>query len=107
MHEGYEVSGETGILKNDLLHYTVTNISEYMDKVNHYSTLQAIEKKDLKKITMLNFVFTAPKAFIGQFIFKGGFLDGIHGAMVSAFHTITRVLTVMKIWELQNKEKEK
>ena len=39
VHERYLIDGETGRLKNDILHYTVTSISEFMDKVNVYSTL--------------------------------------------------------------------
>jgi len=105
VHEKYEVEGELGIMKNDLLHYTVSSISEYMQKVNQYSTLQSIEKSKNRKINFLNMLFRPTLAFIQGYIFKGGFLDGITGLMVVNFHIITNMLTFMKIWQIQNKKK--
>jgi len=101
VHEKYEVKGEIGFLKNDLLHYTVSSISDYMHKVNQYSTLQAIEKAGKKKINFFNMLFRPILAFIQGYILKGGFLDGITGLMVVNFHIITNMLAYMKIWQIQ------
>lgn len=103
VHEGYEVKGETGKLKNDLLHYTVKSISDFTAKINQYSDLSASEKAKDKKITILNLFFRPFFEFKKKYIFQLGFLDGIHGLMVSLFHMITKILTYVKIWVLQNK----
>jgi glycosyltransferase involved in cell wall biosynthesis len=103
VHEGYEVNGETAKLKNDLFHYTVTSISEFMDKINHYSTLSAREKSSKQNISFLYLFFIPGFEFTKKFIFQAGFLDGINGLMVSYFHMITKLLTYMKMRELQNK----
>jgi len=107
VHEGYEIKGEMGFLKNNILHYTVNSISDYMSRVNHYSTLQAVEKAEKKKIKFSDIFFRLAASYIQQFIFKKGFLDGIYGLMVTNFDVITNMLTYMKAWELQHKSNKK
>jgi glycosyltransferase involved in cell wall biosynthesis len=106
VHEGYEVKGNLGFLKNNILHYTVTSISNYMNRINTYSSLQAIEKSNKKKIKLSDILLRPIASYIQQFIIKRGFLDGIHGLMVTNFDVITNMLTYMKAWELQHKSKK-
>ncbi len=103
VHESYYISGQTGKLKNNILHYTVNSLQEYINKINSYSGLSASEKLHRKKINYID-IFVMPQiAFFHQYILKGNFLDGIEGLMVSKFHMVTKLLNNMKIWELQNK----
>lgn len=104
VHEGYVIDGKIGIFKNDILHYTVQSISEYMVKVNNYSSLQSVEKSKRKIVNFSDILFRPLAAFFVQFIARRGFQDGIHGLMVAYFDMITNMLTYMKIWELQNKK---
>ncbi len=106
VHEGYVIDGEIGTMKNDILHYTVQSISEFMHKVNGYSTLQAKEKSKRRNVKFRDILLRPIASFYIQFFVRGGFRDGIHGLMVANFDVITNMLTYMKIWELQNKEKE-
>lgn len=105
VHEGYEVDGEPGYLKGDILHYSVTSVTDYMRKVNQYSSLQAVEKADRKEIKFTDLLLRPVAAHIQNFIFKKGFLDGVHGLMVTNFDIITNMLTYMKAWEIQKKKK--
>lgn len=107
VHEGFEVDGELGIMTGDILHYTVQSISEFMSKVNKYSSLQAIEKSNRKTVKFRDILLRPMAAFFVQFFFRGGFKDGIHGLMVTNFDVITNMLTYMKIWEIQNKDRNK
>jgi glycosyltransferase involved in cell wall biosynthesis len=107
VHEGYEVKGEIGVMKNDIFHYTVQSVFDFMNRVNRYSNLQAEEKSEKGNIGFLAIFIQPLKSFIVQYIFKGGFRDGLYGLMVYNFDAITRMLTYMKIWEIQNKEKSK
>ena len=107
VHESYTVKGLTGKLKNDLLHYTVTSLSEFVTRINKYSDLSAAEKIDKKKIGFFDILILPRIAFFKQFIIKGNFLDGTEGLMVSKFHMITKLLNYMKIRELQSKTDKK
>jgi len=103
VHESYYVTGQTGKLKNNILHYTVNSINEYIKKINSYSDLYAAERVSRRKIKFIDIFLLPQIAFFQQFILKGNFLDGIEGLMVSKFHMITKLLNYMKTWELQNK----
>ncbi|MEO6695308.1 MAG: glycosyltransferase family 2 protein [Ignavibacteria bacterium] len=103
VHEGYEVNGETGKLKNDILHYTVNSISEFMSRINLYSTLSANEKMSDRKIGVAYILIKPFLEFMKKYIFQMGFMDGITGVMVCYFHMMTKTLTYMKIREMQNK----
>lgn len=105
VHEGYVIDGEIGTMKSDIIHYTVQSVSEFMSKVNGYSTLQAEEKRYRRVVKFRDILFRPLAAFYIQFLIRRGFRDGIHGLMVANFDVITNMLTYMKIWELQNKEK--
>ncbi|MBK8982752.1 MAG: glycosyltransferase family 2 protein [Ignavibacteria bacterium] len=103
VHEGYLISGSEGKLVNDILHYTVRSVSDYTMKINNYSSLEALEKADGKKISAANLFFKPILEFKKKFFFQGGYRDGIYGLMVSYFHMMTKILTYMKIREIQNK----
>jgi len=103
IHEGYEVSGKTGYFKNDILHYTVTSISGYIRKINNYSSLQAVEKSEKKKVKLTDILFRPVATFIQQYFFRKSFLDGVQGLMVANFDVITNMLTYMKAWEIQHR----
>lgn len=103
VHESYYVTGQTGKIKNDILHYTVSSISDYVNKINSYSDQSAAEKAGKKNITYFDIFITPRIAFFHQYILKGNFLDGLGGLMVSQFHMITKILNNMKIRELQDK----
>jgi len=103
VHEGYEVKGRTGFLKNDILHFTVNSIKDFAARVNSYSTLQAIEKsRNRLRVKYSDLLFRPFAAFIQHYIFKSGYKDGPQGIMVAMFDLITNTLTYMKMWELLN-----
>ena len=104
VHEEYILKGEAGALKSDILHYTVTSITGFMEKVNHYSTLSAKEKANKKNVSLFYLLIRPPFSFFREYILRGGFLDGIHGLMVSYFNMITSMLTYMKIWQIRNEK---
>ncbi|HHZ82359.1 MAG TPA: glycosyltransferase family 2 protein [Flavobacteriales bacterium] len=45
VHEDVEITGETGTLKNPMLHYSIRSISEHVQKAEKYSTLSALKMK--------------------------------------------------------------
>jgi glycosyltransferase involved in cell wall biosynthesis len=105
VHEGYIVKGKTGKLKSDIIHFTHQSIHETFAKINNYSTLHAEERINRKKVKAYHLVLNPLAAFLNHFISRKGYKDGIYGLMVSLVHSVTNMLTYMKIWELQHKNK--
>lgn len=104
VHEGFFVSGETGKLSSDIIHFTHQSIHETFTKVNNYTSLNAEERADGKRIKAHHLILNPLAAFLNHFISRKGYKDGIYGLMVSLIHSVTNMLTYMKIWELQHKK---
>jgi len=105
VHEGFEVDGKIGTLKNDLIHYTHQNLSDTFAKINKYSTLEAEERVNSKIVKPFQIILHPVAAFLNHFISRKGYKDGVYGMMVSAIHAMTNMMTYMKMWEMQNKDK--
>lgn len=104
VHEGFVVEGNTVKLKHDLLHYTHESFEKTIAKINHYSSLTAEEKSSRKKITALNLFLNPVAAFFTHYFIKRGFTDGVQGFMVSVMHSMTNMMTYLKIYEIQKRE---
>jgi len=106
VHEGFEVTGEIGIIKESILHLSYKSFKEAIEKINHYSTLEALEKSTKQKSNFFTIIFYPILYFAQHFIFRYGFIDGIYGFFVSLLHSWTKMLVQLKIWELQHKTYE-
>ncbi len=104
VHEGFEVEGKIGQLIYSMLHYSYRNFSDAFTKINHYSTLEAIEKQNRKKVNALTIIITPILAFLQHYFIRKGFIDGIYGLFVSIMHAITKLQVQLKIWELKNQK---
>lgn len=103
VHEGFVVNGSIGKIKEPMLHFSYQSFNDTINKINHYSTLEALEKFSKKKVNAFSILFTPFIYFLQHFIFRFGFIDGIHGLFVSLLHGLTKFLVQLKIWELQHK----
>jgi glycosyltransferase involved in cell wall biosynthesis len=106
VHEGFVVDGKVGYLKGDIIHYTHMELKSTFAKINEYSSLSAEEKVHRKKVRGIDLILHPLSAFLGHYMLRGGFRDGVHGLMVSLIHAMTNMQTYMKIWELQNVKKQ-
>jgi glycosyltransferase involved in cell wall biosynthesis len=106
VHEGAIVDGKTARLNNRLIHYTFTSIEKTVAKINNYSSLRAQELANTNKQTG-GFVIISHgfAAFFKFYFMLRGFKDGVHGLIISLFHSITTSLVYMKLWEIRRKAK--
>lgn len=80
VHEMPIVNGKSKILKNDMLHYCFDSSAHYKSKMEHYSSLKALELfKKGKKPNAFHFYIRPLYKFIVNYIFRLGFLDGPQG----------------------------
>lgn len=105
VHENLTVNGTIGTLKNDLNHYTDPTLDHYFVKFNSYTSLAASElNKSGKKSSLLDILIRPPFLFIKMYIFKRGFLDGLHGFILAVLSSAYVFTKYVKLWELNNKK---
>ncbi|PIU45963.1 MAG: hypothetical protein COS95_01035 [Ignavibacteriales bacterium CG07_land_8_20_14_0_80_59_12] len=102
VHERFVVEGRTSRLRGELLHFTHPTVEGTLRKINEYSTLRAAEKSMRKHPSGITLVLHPLWEFLHHYILRRGFVEGVHGLMVSLIHAMTDAQTYMKIWELQN-----
>ena len=105
VHEGLDVNGKIGRLKNDLNHYTDPNIKHYFDKFNRYTTLAADELNfEGKRASLKDLLIRPIFLFVKMYILRKGFLDGVHGFILAVFSSTYVFTKYSKLWELNQKK---
>jgi glycosyltransferase involved in cell wall biosynthesis len=100
VHEKVVVKGKVGYLKNPLEHYTYRTVSDYIKKMDRYSTLSAEELRE-KGVNpgMITMVVHPLSTFFKMFFLRGGFMDGIHGLILAILYSYYTLLKYLKLWE--------
>ncbi len=104
VHESFKVDGTIGKLNSRIDHYSYRSLREAISKMNNYSTLEARQKYQNKKVSPVDFILHPASAFLQYFIVRKGYRDGKYGLMVSLLHAMTNMQIYMKIWELRKRE---
>ncbi len=100
VHEGLNIHGSIGELRNDLLHYTDPNIYHYFSKFNCYTTLAAEElAKKEKKFKLTDVIIRPWWQFVKMYFIRLGFLDGIQGLLLALFSSAYVFTKYAKLWE--------
>ncbi|AMA49323.1 MULTISPECIES: glycosyltransferase family 2 protein [Flavobacterium] len=107
VHETIKVEGKTGVLSNEMLHYTVFDISTAIQKQIKYSLLSGelfFEKE--KKASLLKPFIKFPFEFIRVYFIHRNILNGYEGFVWSMFSAFGSFLKYAKLYDLyQNKER--
>lgn len=101
-HAKVVIKGKTGKLKKPLLHYTCTNMSEYLSKINARTSLMAQEGKHL--VCLFTSLLHAWAKFFKTYFLRAGFLDGKEGLILSVLASYYVFLKYLKLWEKQRKK---
>lgn len=101
VHETLHVNGTIGILKNKLLHFSVSDYESYKAKMIHYGILkgQELAAKGKKYSLAAQYSKTAFK-FLKAYILRLGILDGKEGYQLSYLQS----LSVFETYESLKKE---
>lgn len=107
VHETWMVVGKVGELDNPLEHYPHRTISEFLEKINYYSTLRAQElyEQGVKTNIILITAYTKGK-FLYNYLIKLGFLDGMPGlvmALMMSFHSFLVRSKLYLLWKQGNR----
>lgn len=97
VHETWQVKGKVTHLDTPLLHEPHTSISEFIQKINHYSSLRSTEVEN--KNTILQFLFYPIGKFLVNYFVKFGILDGYRGLIYALLMTIHSASVRAKTYE--------
>ncbi|MDD5194106.1 MAG: glycosyltransferase family 2 protein [Candidatus Omnitrophica bacterium] len=104
VHERMIVNGKVGQLPADILHFPFDSISEFIERQNRYTDLQAqdiIDEEvtlDIKKIKY-NITWKPLKLFKKMYWSKKGYKEGMHGLIFSILFSYVHFLKWAKVWE--------
>ncbi|MTI59136.1 MAG: glycosyltransferase family 2 protein [Firmicutes bacterium] len=103
VHEKVTVNGEVQKMKNNLIHYTYYNISQFIQKTDKYTTLDAIDMyRKGRKFKLGSILINPIWRFIRMFIIKRGYKDGIRGFILSMLYLFYAFLKYIKLFEIWN-----
>lgn len=101
VHEAVKLDGEPGYLKNTMLHFTYDSVSDYLRRMDKYSTLAAKEmQKGGRRAKISDLLLRPHMTFIKMYLLKGGFRDGIHGLLLAglySYYTFSKYAKLMEI----------
>jgi glycosyltransferase involved in cell wall biosynthesis len=103
VHEGVEVRGEVRRLSGPLFHESYTDLSDYLRKIDRYSTLSAEERHARgARFSALLAAVRLPFGFWWRYVVRLGFLDGYAGFLHAVLTAYGDFLKMAKLRELQS-----
>ncbi len=101
VHEHVIVTdGETGEVRNSLLHYTYTSLDQYFEKFDRYSRWWAEQNFAKGRRTGAAAVFFKPPArFFSMYVLRGGFRDGSRGLILACLAAASVMAKYARLWE--------
>lgn len=86
-----------------IIHHHYENISQFLLRLNRYTSVQAKELKDSGYEFDWRDLFTKPLGeFLSRFFANRGFEDGLHGLALSLLQAFSHLVMYLKVWELRN-----
>ena len=86
-------------LKHPLLHTPYRTMSDFLDKMQNYSTLFAKQNQGKRPVSLLQAIFHGWFAFFKSYVLKRGFLGGREGFIISLYNGHTTFYKYMKLSE--------
>lgn len=104
VHEKCTVPGRVKQLRGDLDHYSFENLSQHLEKINHYSDLYARDRFRLgRNAGLAALVLGPPAEFLKNYILRLGFLDGSAGLTICCFRALGVYVKKAKLRDLHRR----
>ncbi|MBI5874720.1 MAG: glycosyltransferase family 2 protein [Deltaproteobacteria bacterium] len=105
VHEAVGIEGKTGYLKNPLEHYTYRDVSDYLKRMDRYSTLAAEGMlKNGKSAGLVDLTLRPCFTFFKMFLLQKGFLEGYSGVMLSGLYAAYTFSKYAKLMEMKKQQ---
>lgn len=107
VHEGFELKGMCGYLKNHIYQFPFDNLDHYLKKMERYSTLMAKRMlKEGRKFSVMQLLIRPGFTFFKRYFLRGGFRDGFHGFLMAKLYSFYTFQKYAKFWELSSEEQK-
>jgi glycosyltransferase involved in cell wall biosynthesis len=104
VHESVSVDGPVGRLRHEIEHYSFRDLSDQLDRINHYTTLAARQMYEAgRRAGALALLIHPPAAFLRNYVLRRGILDGTAGLTISLVNAYSVFLKFAKLRELQDR----
>lgn len=95
------------VIDGNLKHYSYMSISDFIVKLDRYSTLFANDNVGKKSSSPAKAFFNGLYSFFRTYILKRGFLDGYAGLIIAFSHMATNFYKYIKLYEMNLEQKSK
>ena len=103
VHAEIVLPGPLPSLEHPLLHYSFRSFKQYWRKMQDYSDWGARQlHKEGKQAGWISIGLRPPIRFLKMFLLRLGFLDGMHGLVLSSLGAFTVFLKYAKLWEIDH-----
>lgn len=92
-------------LQGPMIHYSYASISDFLSKMQSYSTLFAQQNKNKKSSSLFKAITHGLFAFFKSYIIKRGFLGGYEGYVISTYNAHTAYYKYLKLYEINAADK--
>lgn len=100
VHESVAVDGKVGYLNEPLEHHSYRSLSEYLVKMDRYTTLGAEDLyRSGRRSTIFDLAGRPPFTFFKMYLFQGGLLDGWRGLILSGLYACYTFVKYAKLHE--------
>ena len=90
-------------MEGSLKHYSYASISDFLTKMQSYSTLFALQNQGRKSSSPIKAILHGMFAFWKSYVLKRGFLGGYEGFVISAYNGHTAFYKYLKLYEANQK----
>jgi len=101
VHEKVAVKGAIGKLRSPVLHFSHVRVEDWVQKMAHYTSLEAREMhKRGERMGLLRLV--SEPVMVGGYllVLRQGWRDGMHGVALALLMGIYRLMRNLKLWDL-------
>ncbi len=100
VHEGFDLDGTIGYLKEHVVQYPFRDVDHYLSKMDRYSDLMADRMaRQGRRFHTHQLVTHSCFTFAKMYVARAGFLDGMPGLILSGLYAYYTFIKYAKFWE--------
>ena len=105
VHERMKVQGRVGYLKEPLEHFSYRTLSDFIQRLDRYSSLAAREmRREGRRFRRVDYFFRPPFTFLQMYLLRAGFLEGYFGFLLAVLYSFYTFAKYSKLKEIQTLE---